>query len=401
MFQPPKTSALSRYFSPVRLRRYSRKINKLTPQPPAHCPNPTLRPSPPSTAHADRCHGVTHRAHLCKLSPLGRNVEFTVAEVKDGKATAYPSQDLNTTPTAENQAKGFVSVQSVVVDPQDRLWALDTGAIKMGPTSPGGPKLVCMDLASNKVTTSILVPPDVALPTTYLNDVRFDLRAKPNHPQGVAYITDSQSSGPSAIIAVDLASGQSWRNLSGHASVTAEPGFVPVVEGRKLQRQPKPDVPPQAVKIGADGIAISADGERLYYCPLISRKLFSVPTSALLARNAGDPQVFEEPERKGAADGLESDASGNLYFTDYENHCVWRRDKHGKDTNIAQLPAIAWPDTLSLSEDGYLYIMANQLHRQPDYNAGTDKRQKPYVLYRVKQQTKPIRLQSTKQELRG
>jgi hypothetical protein len=37
-------------------------------------------------------------------------------------------------------------------------------------------ELVCVDLEINKVVKKILFPQDVALPSTYLNDVRFDLR---------------------------------------------------------------------------------------------------------------------------------------------------------------------------------------------------------------------------------
>ena len=63
-----------------------------------------------------------------------------------------------------------------MIDPNDRLWIVDTGSIEFGPTSPGGPKLVGVDLGTNRVFKTITFPPEVALPTSYLNDVRFDLR---------------------------------------------------------------------------------------------------------------------------------------------------------------------------------------------------------------------------------
>jgi hypothetical protein len=49
-----------------------------------------------------------------------------------------------------------------------------------------------------------------------------------------------------------------------------------------------------------------------------------------------------------------------------------------------------WPDTLSVASDGYLYAIANQLHRQPDYHNGKDLRQKPYSLFRVAIDAKPV-----------
>jgi sugar lactone lactonase YvrE len=81
-----------------------------------------------------------------------------------------------------------------------------------------GPKLVCVDLQTDTVVRTILFPTDVALPTTYLNDVRFDLR---RGEAGTAYITDSSDSGPNGIIVVDLASGESWRRLHEHPATKA------------------------------------------------------------------------------------------------------------------------------------------------------------------------------------
>ena len=94
-----------------------------------------------------------------------------------------------------------MSVQSVVVDPADRLWILDTGSPLFKPTEYGGPKLICVNLDTDKVVKKILFPQTVAKPTTYLNDIRFDLR-RGNH--GMAFITDSSQKGPNAIIVVDL-----------------------------------------------------------------------------------------------------------------------------------------------------------------------------------------------------
>ena len=105
----------------------------------------------------------------------GDDVLFTVAEILDGKTVAYPDEALNQS-NADDPAAALISVQSVVVDPKDRLWILDTGSPLFQPTEYGGPKLVCVDLVTNKVIEKILLPQDVALPTTYLNDVRFDLR---------------------------------------------------------------------------------------------------------------------------------------------------------------------------------------------------------------------------------
>jgi sugar lactone lactonase YvrE len=52
----------------------------------------------------------------------------------------------------------------------------------------------------------------------------------------------------------------------------------------------------------------------------------------------------------------------------------------------------AWPDTPSLAADGYLYFMANQLHRQKQFHGSKDLRNKPYELFRVKVDAGPVSL---------
>src|SRR5947209_10975262 len=151
---------------------------------------------------------VSHQGRIFINYPKwGDQVDFTVAEVVDGRATPYPNAEINQT-DPDDPGAALVSVQCVVVDPADRLWIVDTGSPMFKPTQYGGPKLVCVDLATNGVVKKILFPQDVALPTTCINDVRFDLR---RGTEGIAYVTDSSDKGPNGIIVVDLASGESWR----------------------------------------------------------------------------------------------------------------------------------------------------------------------------------------------
>ena len=131
---------------------------------------------------------VSHQGRIFVNFPKwGDEVPFTVAEIRNGEPVAYPDQATNQT-HPDDPAAALVSVQSVVVDSADRLWILDTGSPLFQPTEYGGPKLVCVDLMTDKAVKKILFPQDVALPTTYLNDVRFDLR---RGSEGMAFITDS------------------------------------------------------------------------------------------------------------------------------------------------------------------------------------------------------------------
>ena len=315
----------------------------------------------------------------------GDNVEYTVAEVKHGKTIPYPNAAINRYGEGDDHSLKLVSVQSVVVDPAgSRLWILDTGSISFGPVKPNGGKLLAVDLSTNQIAKKIIFPPEVALKTTYLNDVRFDLH---RGTEGMAFITDSSSTGPNGIIVVDLASGKSWRRLNDHPSTKSDAAFVPVVEGQILQMKISGQ-PPQRFAVGADGIAISPDGKTLYYCPLTSRHLYSVSVDALADQAKSDAEVAatvrDLGEKGGASDGLESDAEGRVYLSDYEHDAVRRRSVAGEIETLLHDPRVLWPDTLSLATDGYLYFTANQIERGAGFHDGHDLRQKPYVLFRVK-----------------
>ncbi|MGK5680562.1 L-dopachrome tautomerase-related protein [Actinoplanes sp. URMC 104] len=319
----------------------------------------------------------------------GDDVPFTVAEIRDGEVVPYPDLDWNS-PASDADPEALVSVQSIVVDPADRLWILDTGSPMFQPTQQGGPKLVCVDLETDQVVRTIVFEPDVALPTTYLNDVRFDLR------RNAAFITDSADQGPNALIVVDLHTGEAWRRLEDHPSTKAvqPPDMLPVVEGKPFMERPK-DGPPQPVTMGADGIAIAADGSRIYYCPLISRRWYSVSADALFDRGMSDADVAatvtDEGDKGGGSDGLETDDRGRLYLTDWEHQSVLRRLPDGTFETLVHDSRLLWPDTMSVA-DGYLYVTANQLHRQAKYQHDDDRRQYPYSLFRVPIDAGPVNL---------
>ncbi len=404
---------------------------------------------------------VSHTGRIfVNFARWGDDIPFTVAEVVHGKAVAYPNEAVNDWPgrklpnpnaftDANADQTHFVNVQSVVVDPEDRLWVLDTGAPLLKNIVPEGPKLVAIDLRTNTIVKTILIPTETCGTNCYLNDVRFDLRngyvgpqdcttmlgshpaldpnappkdrshpnveraCGPNTPNaqgsmdlpvqqrhffpihGTAYITDSSSEGPNAIIVVDLASGKSWRRLNQHSSTLSEDQFLMFAEGRPVY-QTEPNKPPQAVNFAADGIAISNDGETLYYCPINGTKLYAVSTAMLRDRSKSDAQVAGTVRivtGKMPSDGLESDAAGNVYMTDPVTDSIHRwSPKTGLTETIAHDPRILWPDTMSLAEDGYLYFTSNQLHRQPTMHNGQDLRQKPYQLFRIKVDAQPVQL---------
>ncbi len=319
----------------------------------------------------------------------GDESPFAVGELKDGKIRRYPDTDMNV-PDLERASEHLISVQSVVADADNRLWILDTGAPGFSKPVPGGAKLVAVDLSTDKVVKTILLGDDVVLPTTYVNDVRFDLR---KGGAGTAYITDSSVGGPGGIIVVDLATGKALRRLSGDPTTMPDPDFVPVIEGEPLMNRPKGGAPTPWL-VATDGIAISPDGETLYYCALSSRHFYAVPTALLRDPKATDETIvaaIRDLGPKAPSDGLTEDGEGRVYAGDYE-HGTIRRLENGRWQTIADDPRILWPDTLSIGTDGYLYFTANQLYRQAGFHEGVDLRRQPYEILRIRIDAGPVLL---------
>ena len=169
------------------------------------------------------------------------NIAYTVAELKPNNTEIpYPSAEINSPPggainhsttraTGANYENYLIGVQSVVIDPLDRLWILDTGRAAMQngtnvASSVGGPKLIGVNLQNDTIFKTIfktiLFPPNVVYSDSYINDIRFDLRLSVTASgQGVGYITDSSQEGRNGIVVVDLGTGKSWRHLDGTAYV--------------------------------------------------------------------------------------------------------------------------------------------------------------------------------------
>jgi sugar lactone lactonase YvrE len=305
----------------------------------------------------------------------GKDPLYSVAELMpDGSLRPYPDNDWNRWGKVETNhpETHFVCVQSVVVDADDFLWILDPASPGFTGVVTGGAKLLKINLATNRVEKVIRFDSIVAQRNSYLNDVRID-------PAGdVAYITDS---GTGAIIVVDLASGTSRRRLSGDPSTKAEPGYVPMIEGRAL-RTGNGRVP----QIHADGIAIDSSGEYLYYHALTAGTLYRIETSVLKDVNISEEQLAELVERlaqTGAVDGMVMDADDNLYFTALEENAVKRYRPDGSIETVIKDDAIQWPDSMAISPDNYLYFTASQIHRMPRFRNGKDERVTPYSMFKI------------------
>jgi sugar lactone lactonase YvrE len=312
-------------------------------------------------------------------------VKNTVVELDGEQAQAFPDEQTNafdvTDPDRFDATEHFVSAQAIVFDEQDRLWVLDPGSVNFAAHLNGAPKLWAYDIDTRERVAAIAFPNDVALKLSALNDVRFDLQ---RGGQGTAYITDS---GVGGIVIVDLESGRSWRHLDEHPSVLPTPGLKASTEGRPFVQE-KPSGERAAPDFRSDGIALSPDGETLYYTAVMSHEVYSVPTALLL-----DPTTDEQAlgdavtvvtTKPSGNDGIACDALGRIYTTDFEDNSIRRIDPaSGSVSVLVRDERFIWPDTVAFAGKD-LYLTVNQLARQPGYRGGKDEREPPYVLFRLR-----------------
>jgi sugar lactone lactonase YvrE len=279
----------------------------------------------------------------------------SVAEVKkDGSLVPYPDAGWNSWRNAKQDEMTpndhFVCVQSVVADARGNLWVVDPGAPAMEQIVKGAPKLVQIDLASNKVVKTIPFDERVAPQGTYLNDIRFS-------PDGKwGYLTDS---GRGAILIVNLESGDIRRVLDGVSSTQAEKGVQVHIDGQVLRR---PDG--KAPSFAADGLEISADGATLYWQAISSHTLYSIPTAALQDANLQTPQLEGQIKKAGAtviADGLLVSRAGAFFVTSPEDNAVKRRTGEGQLVTVATDKRLRWPDSMAEGPDGEIYVTASRI----------------------------------------
>jgi sugar lactone lactonase YvrE len=282
---------------------------------------------------------------------------ISVAEVTgEHTFTPYPDEAWNAwrnsrknRMTAEDH---WVCVQSVVADWRGNLWVLDPAAPATGAIVKGGPKLVRIDLATNEVAHVFSFDEDLAPQGSYLNDVRFS-------PDGrFAYLTDSGASG--ALIVVNIDDGSAWRVLDGHPTTQPEKDVVVHTDGVPLRR---PDG--RGAEFAADGIALSRDGEWLYWQALTGKTLYRLPTKALQNSRLSDDTIAGKIEvvgENGVSDGLWIDADGRMYVSALEEHAIKRRDADGGELiTIIKDKRLRWPDTFSEGPDGSIYVTSSRI----------------------------------------
>ncbi|GJD31977.1 hypothetical protein PMNALOAF_3242 [Methylobacterium adhaesivum] len=343
----------------------------------------TAQPAPPPGNALTKVASFEHQVTGVTVSRDGRifvnfprwteDTAVSVAEVKDGKVVPFPDAAWNSWRNAKKDEVSpgdhWICVQSVVASPDGNVWVLDPAAPAMGALVPGGPKLVEIDLKTNRPARTIAFDETVAPQGSYLNDVRFAPDGK------TAYLTDSGAKG--ALVVVDLDSGKARRVLDGDPSTQPDKGVTVTYDGKPLRR---PDG--RGVEFAADGIALSPDGKTLYWQAIKGKTLYSLPTEALaggvtqalMPTALADKSLagrIETVGENGPADGLIiSRHDGRMYITSPQDDSIKVRDLSAKGAATATVikdARLRWPDTFGEGPDGTLYVTTSRIQDSAFY----------------------------------
>jgi sugar lactone lactonase YvrE len=294
--------------------------------------------------------------------------QIKVAEIVQGLAVPYPNMSFQT--DADNPRR-FLSVLSLRIDRQNRLWTLDNAHHGI---QPG--RLLAFDLASAELVHEYVFPKEMAGLGSHLND--FQVSADGRY----IYIADASFFAKTpALIVYDIERGTTRRLLEGQASVTAEP-YIPVVQGR-----PMVAFGLVAIRPGVDSIALDHRGEWLYFAPVTNNHMYRVRTRDLLDTTLTPEALALRVENyalKTMSDGITMDLQDNIYISDLEHSAILRLDTQRRLSTLIKDPKLRWPDGFSFGPAGWLYVTCSSLHQVIGLPPSSVRKHAPYQVFRFR-----------------
>jgi len=208
----------------------------------------------------------------------------------------------------------------------------------------------------------------------YINDIRID------NQNGFAYLSNSNTGG---IVVLNIKSGESRLVLGNSPSVKSDPNYHFSPLGNELKKGDG-----SLLKVNSDGIALTPDHQYLYYKPLTDNRLYRIKTSLLRDFKTPENVLEKSVEDLGkfiTTDGMIFDNKGNLYLGDLEKSSIVKITPDLKmETLVQDQEKLIWPDSYSISDDGYLNISNSQIQLMPWFHNGKEQFKKPFKVFRIK-----------------
>ncbi|MGL4238252.1 L-dopachrome tautomerase-related protein [Tabrizicola sp.] len=295
-----------------------------------------------------------------------RFTDSTVFELVDGKPIPYPDIDAQ---------DGYQGVFGMTVDGLGRLWMVEPASLDHATT-----RLRAYDLATNAQVYEFEFPS---------GEARFaqDLRITPDGKFAILADTGLFKFTSASLIVLDLEKKVFRPLLTGDASTQPQDWVIRTANGPHRLGYGL-----ITFSVGVDGIAISSDGQELYFATMSHDTLYKIAMrdvfdASLSAQDLSARVVAVG--KKPLSDGITVDAAGRIVVTDVENGSLVLMEKDGTAKTLVKDEDVVWADGVAMMPDGRVaftdsaipeYI--DQLVRPPELarlEAGA-----PYRIYAVK-----------------
>lgn len=273
---------------------------------------------------------------------------------------------------ATGQETLFDGPLGVVIDRQNRLWLIDPAN-----HGTGDVKLVALDLGTGAVVHEHVFESAVAPLGSFVQDLQIDAAGETVYIADVGFWAQRP-----ALIIYDIARQSARRVLNRHPSVVSQPWII-----QNQIRDMEFFGGLMAMKVGVDGLALSRDGQWLYYAAMTHDEHYRIATADLKDASLDEAALAARIEPLGPKpinDGMSTDAAGAVYFTDVENQAVvaWREGS-GLET-VVKDERIRWADALSFGPEGWLYLADSAIPHLVLQSAAHIEAQAPYHIWRFK-----------------
>lgn len=298
--------------------------------------------------------------------------DLRVGELVDGEVVPFPNADWS---LGENKPHMHIDAAlGIQSDPLGIVWILDNGKRNNVPQ-----KLVAWDTRTDSLYKVITITAPVISDDSFLNDLSVDR----THEK--IYLSDTAGD-QGALVIVDIKTGYAKRVLEGHVSMIPEDIDL-VIDGRPAVNRAE-DGSLSRPRVAVNGLALDAKNEWLYYGPFSSTSMYRVRTADLLDPSLTPDELADRVERysdKPLSDGMGVDWAGNIYITSISENAVGViTPEREYKTLFSSEDQVRWPDGMSYAPNGYMHIVANQLHLTPRMTGGRMEASPPYFIIRFK-----------------
>jgi len=303
-------------------------------------------------------------------SAKGKNP--SVIEIKNGREIPFPGGDWNEWQPGKDTKTAFVCINALYMDrKENHLWVVDAGDPFGEGHLKGAPKLVEIDLKSNKVLNNFLIDEEYAPNGSHLNDMRI--------VGDNVFISESRIG---SILILNRKTRKIRRLLAASTLTKADSSVHPVVNGLSLQ-----GANGKTTILNVDDIELSPDGHTFYFMSPFGPNLYRIAVADLLNEGLTDRDLEKRvtiDQKLNPVGGIIMDTKGNLYLSEVETNSIRCIGPDKKTKWVLHDDRLIWPDAYSITPDGTVYVAIAQNSNLPFMHHGQDVQKPPFYIFSFK-----------------